>query len=486
MKVIISPVSTKIVTLSIVILLLGKAGLAADTDYYVPKPGEVFSYKDITPGIWDETEQNKKLDPINEIVEVMRARREAALNNPDAPQKFSGKNLVQPEFISSSQPWQKLEDVFNIDWAAVNAESPKELTQLRKALQVKTVLDHPDFKVIEVALGSGALLPRHADPAPGAFHILEGAAEITINGKTIQAYTGTSIKLESLAERRIEVTSDTPLKILWFRWAPGGQQVYLDYGYYLTGSNFHAQPLESVMPNNFEHWDESVRKAYKELKPVAINEPKKGRFYAEQRHQLARMKKLKQSKKIANLYPETPQFSNEKDVNWLDFENIPEEGFFWAKDASKAGFALKAWNKMVRMKGVFQAKVPKSQYDFNISYIAVGPKGKYITHSHATPEFYYILGGETEWIIDNKEYIATSGNMYLHTPYVDHEMRGLREGTAQVAITGSWSPFGDRTVFEEPALLTEPLVQQPEDSFIKDNFDFHDFKIKKDLKFKTR
>ena len=477
---------SKTVMAAFIPLLFGGAVVAAESGYYVPGPGEVFSYKDITPKIWDATEQNKKLDPMNELLETMRANRHVALNDPNAPQQFRGADLLAPEFSSSTRPWQNLEDVFPLDWAAIEAASPTELAQLRDALKVKTVLNHPDIKIIELALGSGALLPRHADAAPGAFHILEGAAEITVGGKTVKAYTGTSVKLESLTERRIKVTSSTPLKMLWFRWAPGGEQVYLDYGYYLTGSNFHAQPLESVMPANYEHWKESVRKSFVELEtPAIITADTKG-FYAQQQQQLVAMKKQERFKELAELYPTAPQFSNEIDVDWLDFENIPAEGFFWAKDASKAGHALKAWNKMVRMKGVFQAKVPGSQYDFNISYIGVGPKGKYITHSHATPEFYYILGGETEWIVDSKRYIARAGNMYVHSPYVDHEMRGLIEGDPEVVITGSWSPFGDRSVFQRTGLLTEALVQQPAESAIAGDFNFHDFKISKGLVFQKK
>ena len=468
------------------LILLSITGVVADDSYYIPKPGEVFSYKDITPRIWDATEQNRQFDPMNELLEAMRVNREKALADPSAPQRFSGQDLIGIEFSSSTQSWQTLEDVFPLDWAAVKAESPAELTELRKVLKVKTVLNHPDIKIIELALGAGALLPRHADAAPGAFHIIEGDAEITVDGKTIRAYTGTSVKLESLAERRIHVTSATPLKLLWFRWAPGGRQDYLDYGYYLTGSNFHAQPLESVMPANYEHWQESARNAYRELAPAVIDKPVEDGFYASQQHQLHVMKQTQQFRKMAVLYPDAPQFSNEMDVDWLDFENIPADGFFWAKDASKAGYALKAWNKMVRMKGVFQAGVPGSQYDFNMSYIAVGPKGKYITHSHATPEFYYILGGETEWIVDKKRYVATAGNMYVHSPYMDHEMRGLLEGAPEVVITGSWSPFGDRTVFEASGLLTEPLTRQAQQSYLADDFNFHDFKIRKDLIFQKK
>ena len=425
------------------------------------------------------------LDPMNPIFSEMRANRKKALSNPEAPQKFSGKNLIANEFSSSKNPWQKLEDVINVDWNLVAAQSPKQLTQLRKALKVKTVFNHPDLKIIELALGAGALLPRHADPAPGAYHIVGGSAEITVNGKTIHAFTGTSIKLESLAERRIKVTSSVPLKLMWFRWAPGGEQVYLDYGYYLTGSNFHIQPLESVMPNNYQQWEERFRKRFIEMTPKWIRDPKGG-FYQKQQQQLVAMKNQQKFKNISNLYPSAPQFSNELDGIWLDFENIPAEGFFWAKDASKGGAALSAWNKMTRMKGVFQAKVPNKQFDFNISYIATGPMGKYVTHSHATPEFYYILGGKTEWIISGKRYVAVPGNLYFHNPYIAHEMRGLEEGNPEIVITGSWAPFGDRSVFIAPILLTEALTEQGRNTFIDDDFNFHDFDLMSNLKFQTK
>jgi len=169
------------------------------------------------------------------------------------------------------------------------------------------------------------------------------------------------------------------------------------------------------------------------------------------------MKQEPKYSKLSSLYPTAPQFSNELDVKWLDFENIPKDCFFWVKDASAGGAALTAWNKMTRMKGVFQAKVPKKKFDFNFSYIATGPTGKYVTHSHATPEFYYILAGKTEWIADGKRYVAVPGNLYFHNPYVNHEMRGLEEGNPEIVITGSWAPFGDRSVFNPPILMTEVL-----------------------------
>ncbi|MDX2322050.1 MAG: cupin domain-containing protein [Moritella sp.] len=451
---------------------------------YIPKVGEVFSYKDISQDIYVEKAENKKNDPANGIFEAMREKRKVDVANPNAPQSFSGTDLVQPEFNSSTSPWQPLEAVFSSDWDAIKAVSATELRQLRAAVKVKTVLDHPDFKIVELALAPGALLPRFSDAAPGSFHVLEGAVEVTVDDDTIAGYTGTSVKLESLSQRRIKVLSDKPAKILWFRWAPEGDQTYLNYGYYLTGCNFHAQPLEAVMPANFEQWDESERQRFTPLQHSSVTEPAKDSFYGHQVQQLAAMKGKADS--VLSRYPLTPLFSNEKDVQWLDFTKIDPKSFFWAKDAAKGGDLLAAWDKIVRMKGIFQATVPEQLYDFNMSYIANGPKGKYVTHSHATPEFYYILGGETEWLLNGETYTAVAGNVYFHSPYWDHEMLGLKEGTPKVAITGSWSPHGDRSVFETPMVFTEALTTQASSAVFSDGFNFHDFKLKPGLTFDSK
>jgi mannose-6-phosphate isomerase-like protein (cupin superfamily) len=136
------------------------------------------------------------------------------------------------------------------------------------------------------------------------------------------------------------------------------------------------------------------------------------------------------------------------------------------------------------MKGIFQARNPGAQYDFNFSYIALGPTSKYVTHSHATPEFYYVLDGETEWIVDGETFTARPGHVYFHGPYRNHEMRGLREGEPMRAITGSWAPFGDRKVWKQPGFLLAPLPNQGEAVEIPDDFDFHRFS-RRSMKFET-
>ncbi|MEG1272923.1 MAG: hypothetical protein RSD50_06920 [Acinetobacter sp.] len=467
--------------LKISILMSLTANVYADSSV-VKHDYDHISFKDISPEIYYENEKNRKMDMADSALEVMRNKKKRDLSDPNSPQRFEGLNNISPEFISSQKPWNKLEDVFPTDWSTLNKSSQRQLQDLAKTVKVKTVMDHPDLKIIEIAIGPNGILPQFSDPAPGAFHILGGDAEITVGQNTVHAYTGTSIKLEPLSLRRIEVKSKEPLKLLWFRWAPNGQEAYLNYGYYLTGTNFHIQPYQANMPENFEQWDDAVRKKYevlpfKELKTATGNNVYK--------QNLLVVDSLKQkANQGLPLYPNTPTFLAEKDRQWIDFTKLDaSSGFFFAADAEKNKGLIHSWNKMARMKGVFRAIVPNKLYDFNLSYLSIGPKGKYVTHSHATPEFYYILGGKTEWEINKKKYIAEAGNTYFHSPYYDHEMLGLKEGSAMVALTGSWAPFGDRTVFDKKILFTEALPTQKEESFIQNGFNFYDFKLKKDLKF---
>ncbi len=447
-------------------------------------PDERFSYREVDPGFWEETAANMAVDPFQPVIQGLRDRKARDLADPSAPAPFRDGDLIPKHLAAPLRPWDDVRDVLGFDWTGLAETSHAELTQLEGVLRLRTVLAHPDLRIIEVALGPGAILPSHADPAPGALHVISGTAEVRVAGVRIQAYPGTSVRLDPLEPRRIEAGRAAPLRLLWFRFAPGGEQRYLGFGYYLTGSNFHAQPLEATMPADYQHWPDEVRVRHAvEALPQESSEPGEvSDFVRDQREALRRARAM--PGRPAALYPETPLAVSELDVAWLDFTNLGTARFFWADDASSATGALRSWNRIARMKGIFQSRTPEGLYDFNMSYIANGPTGKYVTHSHATPEFYYVLGGETEWKIAGDTFTARAGSVFFHAPYQDHEMRGLVEGEPMRAITGSWAPFGDRSVFRAPMLLTEPLPTQPASSLLPGGFVFHAFDLKR-LRFET-
>ncbi|HEB88324.1 MAG TPA: cupin domain-containing protein [Deltaproteobacteria bacterium] len=438
------------------------------------------SYRDIDPSLWIESPETRALDPHDGLIQPFRDRKARDRADPEAPPAFEGEDRIAKEVRATDAPWDPLEAVLPLDWDTIERLDPDGLEALRRSVRFRRVLSHPDFQIVEVALAGGARLPAHALAEPSAFHVLSGEAEFEVADESIEATVGTTVKVEPYEVRAIRSISPEPLRALWFRWAPGGDETYLDFGYYLTGTNFHVQPLEATFPENWSFWPEALRRPHRvepRKTPDTPSEPapetNEEAFLARQRQALGLYREALSPPQP--LYPTSPRASDETKIPWIDFSNIAAAGFFWAGDAAAAGHYLDRWNEIARMKGIFQARNPGGRYDFNFSYIALGPMAKYVTHSHATPEFYYVLDGETEWIIEGDRFVARAGHVYFHSPYDDHEMRGLLEGVPMRAITGSWAPFGDRSVWKQPGFLLEGLPDPDPAKAIPDTFDFHRF-----------
>ncbi|SFV65097.1 hypothetical protein MNB_SV-10-732 [hydrothermal vent metagenome] len=415
----------------------------------------------INPEIYQPTKASRKIDPNDKILQGFRDRKAKDLANPNMPRPFSISDYGRAETRDTDVPWEDLSKIFKYAWKILEFEAPAKVAQLKKAVKARVIFSTPDVKIIELAVAPGGILPSFSQAAPSAYHVLEGSAKFTSGTKTAEVFDGTSIKVEPNNNVRIQVTSKTPLKLLWFSWAPGGDERYLSAGYYLTGANFQVQPEEAEIPKNFAVWEKN----------------RKFKILSDKSN-----KKLVERK----LYPKSPTFRSKIDDNWLDFTALTDGGFFWAADLKRMGSLMGVIPKIVRMTGLFRASVPGGQYDFNFSYIVWGPHSKYITHSHATPEFYYILTGKTKWMLGGPKghtYIATPGNIYFHPPYQDHEMLGLGDEPL-IAITGSWAPYGDRSVFRKPFVLNEALPDQKRSAVFPKNFKFNHFKdLKKDLKY---
>lgn len=419
--------------------------------------------KSINPEIYHPTPQSRKIDPNDKILQAFRERKIEDLADSDMPRPLSVSDYARAETRDVDVVWEDLSKIFKYDWKILKFEAPKKVAQLKQAIRARVIFSTPDVKIVELAIAPGGILPAFSQAAPSAYHVLEGSAKFTSGHKTAEVFVGTSVKVEPNDNVRIEATSKGPVKLLWFSWAPGGDERYLSAGYYLTGSNFQIQPEEAEIPKNFAVWEEN--KKFKILSDQADKDTDSG---------------------TKALYPDVPTFRSIVDDNWLDFRSLTDGGFFWAADLKRMGSLMGVIQKIVRMTGIFRASVAGKQYDFNFSYIVWGPHSKYIMHSHATPEFYYILSGKTEWMLGGKKghtYTATSGNIYFHPPYVEHEMLGLGDEPL-IAITGSWAPYGDRSVFSKPFELNEPLPGQKASAKFPIDFRFNHFNaLKKGLKY---
>ncbi len=452
----------------LIVFLSCKEQVSEDTPLSVK---DFTSIDRIDPQIYFATPENTAIDPNNALTDMFRKKKVADMANPDKPRPFDEKDINQLENISYKQPWTPLNEVFKFDWAQLGE---KAITDLSKVVKTRLIFDNLDLKVVELAIAKGATLPLHAQATPSVYHILGGTAEVSSNEEIAKVTPGTSITFDSYAKKGVRVTSEEPLKILWFSWAPEGNKSYLESGYYLTGSNLHVQPIQAVLPNDFTFWDAEVGKPF-EVTDTKTTSTNLSPYLKEQNTAWNHLEKKP-------FYPNTPTFKSAGEIDWVDMMNLDPKAFFFAKDLKKLGSLTKMLSRMAKIKSVFRVKRPDTGYDLNYSYLAWGPQSKYTTHSHAICEFYYMLEGDVEYIINKNKFHAVPGNFYWHPPYYDHEMRGLKEGVPFLSISGSWIPFGKRELFDKPFLLLEDIPSQEEQQ-LPDDFKFHPFKLNKDLKY---
>ncbi|VAW04743.1 hypothetical protein MNBD_ALPHA04-296, partial [hydrothermal vent metagenome] len=420
---------------------------------------------EIDPAIYFRKED--PTDPFADFYQKFRDRRAADMANPSRPPDIAS---FPPSLNTNDKPWDKLENIFHFDWKKLRAQSPEGIAALNKAVKARLALDHPDLKIVQLMIADGGVLPTHADGAPGLYQVVGGHGMITNEGIRTEITPGTTIKLDPYDARRLEASSDALLRILWFRWAPDGDQRYLSAGYYLTGANQHIQPKQSMLPETFQYWG----KAHKKPRSVAVIGPSilaENDFLSNQYAALATMRNA--LGKARSPYPETPAVLQESEIGWLDMETLKKANFFWAKDVRALGDLLVRWGEVMRYKGIFQAKRPGGGWDFNMSQMAWGPYARYVEHSHSIPEFYYMMSGPVEHWVGEHKYIVHPGDIFVTGSFEPHQSRGIVDGMPFRNISGSWAPNGDRSVFTKPAFILESLPEQVVGAVLKADEKFH-------------
>lgn len=71
-------------------------------------------------------------------------------------------------------------------------------------------------------LDPGAAYPTHHHPSPEIYVVLSGEARWTVGERAVDAAPGTAVYTPPDTMHRIENTGTTPLRWLYFWWAPGG------------------------------------------------------------------------------------------------------------------------------------------------------------------------------------------------------------------------------------------------------------------------
>lgn len=414
----------------------------------------------IDPAIYDRADDPN--DPYRAEYARFRARRERDMASPDSPRPLP---RYPNRHRARDRSWAPIESSLAFDWEAIRGEAPAAAEALTQAFRIRRAFDHPDLEILELMLGAGGVLPAHADGAPGAYVVVSGRGEIEVDGERWRVTPGTTAKLEPYSARRVVAKGGEPLRWLWIRWAPGGDQAYVDAGYYLTGANQHVQPAQADFAPGYLFWGD----ASTEHGPVTNAGSGRGaaRDPASAAHAAAR------AAAGGPLYPDVPVFGHEITRSWLSAETVKSGGFFFSKDLGSLEAVGDRMIQIARHKAIFRASRPDGDWDFNFSQSGWGPRSTYVEHSHVIPEFYYVLSGPVIYGVDGERYESLPGDILFNNSYAPHLAQGIADGLVFRSFSSTFAPNGDRSVFDRPAFLLEALPEQPASAALPDDVAFH-------------
>ncbi len=422
--------------------------------------------EEIDPSIYSRHDDPD--DPFRAKYAEFRARRARDMADPESPRPLDD---YAARHRTSEQPWGALDRLLPFDWDSLRQTAPLEVEQLEQSVHLRLGFDHPDLKITQVIIGAGGLLPAHADGAPGAFIVIVGAGEITVEGETQRVTPGTTVKIDPYDIRRLEASPDAALRLLWIRWAPGGDQRYIDAGYYLTGANQHVQPMQANIPDGYLFWDEVFDTVAVEVarSPIAVS-PAGSTYESSLRALEAARRALGPER---DPYPGVPVFGHESRIPWPSAEMLRGGGFFFSDDLGSMGPVGDRMIEIARHKAIFRATRADGRWDFNFSESSWGARSTYVEHSHVIPEFYYVMSGPVAYSVDGERHRSVPGDILFNNSYSPHLIQGIVDGLVFDTFSSTFAPNGDRSVFDRPYYLVEPLPQQPASAQLADDVDFH-------------
>jgi quercetin dioxygenase-like cupin family protein len=122
------------------------------------------------------------------------------------------------------EPHPTTGEALTFNLAAEAARLMDEPTWQVHGHNAKTLVKHPDFRVVLIALRAGARMPEHKTDHCVTIHALQGKLRLHLRGSTLELGQGELLALEQTVVHDIEAVADSlfVLSLGWSRAAPGG------------------------------------------------------------------------------------------------------------------------------------------------------------------------------------------------------------------------------------------------------------------------
>ena len=75
--------------------------------------------------------------------------------------------------------------------------------------------------------------------------------------------------------------------------------------------------------------------------------------------------------------------------------------------------------------------------------------------------------------MDGERYRTQPGDILFNNSYAPHLIQGIEDGLVFDCFSSTFAPNGDRSVFDRPTYLVEPLPSQPASAKLAEDVAFH-------------
>jgi len=127
-------------------------------------------------------------------------------------------NETSPVTRPARAPHPVTGTALSFDLAAEAEKLRREPTWNAHGHNAKTLVKHPDFRVVLIALRAGARISEHKTDHCVTIHALEGTLRLQLRGETLQLDSGSLLALEQTVLHDIEAVTDS-LFVLSLGWS---------------------------------------------------------------------------------------------------------------------------------------------------------------------------------------------------------------------------------------------------------------------------
>ena len=127
-------------------------------------------------------------------------------------------NETSPVTRPARAPHPVTGTALSFDLAAEAEKLRREPTWNAHGHNAKTLVKHPDFRVVLIALRAGARISEHKTDHCVTIHALEGTLRLQLRGETLELGSGSLLALEQTVLHDIEAVTDS-LFVLSLGWS---------------------------------------------------------------------------------------------------------------------------------------------------------------------------------------------------------------------------------------------------------------------------